>query len=474
MVEPIIRASLLKKLMVPGTLLLFSPGAPSAGAATYYASPAGGGDGLRADSPFRIADFWGVAKPGDTLLLLDGTYRGRDAMINPPNNLNGEPGNPITVKALHDGQVEIDGEGANTPVALTRNNHFVLEGFNAHGSMQSVVILWYSSHNIIRRVCGWDAFDGNVNIFGARHGEHNLFEDCAGWGIARKVFSNSQQGNHTTFRRCWGRWEGSHCTGPKLVFALSYNSYHALAENCIGTWNAIGMRESYDLQDASGKPLTGRSAAHYDHYEVRMPSGIFSHDAPDGDNSRVANARLFGCIAYLRKGERFHSSYKWWIGPYNLSLPGIALTDCLSIIEPGGWDTIRNTQLGDPREPGLNTAENLTLIGGKDVQIHPEWKTRGILVSRDGSELTANGKHILDPSLNGSKGGATIMKRYVDGKLTDEDLWPWPMNQRIIDAMRRSGREPVDVTKTVFEFCGGTPPPIGLAADGDGGHVPGK
>ncbi|MCP4121232.1 MAG: hypothetical protein GY751_05725, partial [Bacteroidetes bacterium] len=28
--------------------------------------------------------------------------------------------------------------------------------------------------------------------------------------------------------------------------------------------------------------------------------------------------------------------------------------------------------------------------------------------------------------------GATIQRRYVDGTLTDEDLWPWPMQDRIL------------------------------------------
>lgn len=38
-----------------------------ASAATYYASPSGGGNGISPSSPFQIADFWSKAKPGDTL-----------------------------------------------------------------------------------------------------------------------------------------------------------------------------------------------------------------------------------------------------------------------------------------------------------------------------------------------------------------------------------------------------------------------
>ena len=53
--------------------------------------------------------------------------------------------------------------------------------------------------------------------------------------------------------------------------------------------------------------------------------------------------------------------------------------------------------------------------------------------------------------------GARVCKRYVNGKLTNEPLWPWPMNQRIIDAMRQAGKAPVDVTKTMEEIFGPIP-----------------
>jgi hypothetical protein len=118
-----------------------------AAAATYYASPTGGGDGRSRATPIRIADFWPAARPGDTLLLLDGKYTGPDSMIDPPRGLRGEPGRPITVKALNDGKVQIDGEGKHIPAQLYFNDHFVLEGFNAHYGSPQVVGIACSNHN---------------------------------------------------------------------------------------------------------------------------------------------------------------------------------------------------------------------------------------------------------------------------------------------------------------------------------------
>src|SRR5262249_13439624 len=92
-------------------------------ACSYYASPTGTGKGSQS-SPFKISDFWAFAKPGTTLCLLDGTYRGVDSMIQPPTLLSGAPGQPITVKCLNDGACDIDGQSQNIPVFLTGNNSF--------------------------------------------------------------------------------------------------------------------------------------------------------------------------------------------------------------------------------------------------------------------------------------------------------------------------------------------------------------
>ena len=46
-----------------------------------------------------------------------------------------------------------------SPVYLLQNDYFVIEGINAHNSSTSVVSINESNHNIIRRVCGFDATD---------------------------------------------------------------------------------------------------------------------------------------------------------------------------------------------------------------------------------------------------------------------------------------------------------------------------
>lgn len=433
---------------------------------TYYASPTGTGSGLTISTPFKISNFWSVATPGSTLFLLDGVYTGANSMIDPPDNLSGTAGNPITVKAMNDGAVDINGQGLNKPVNLSYNNWFVLEGFDAYDSSGSVVSLAYSSNNIVRRVVAWKApmNIGDNNIFGVHHGDNNLLEDVAGFGSgARKTFSNSQEGNNTTFRRAFARWEGSKMSGPKKPFALSYNSYGARCENCIGTWDSLGMPATYNLLEYNGTQVSPTQS--FTNYTVQQPSGIFGHDGfdqsfLDNGNPDNANIKILGSIAYLKPDQRFHnvtSPSRDWAGPFALEIKGVELENSVGIIEPGSHTNIRNPYLGDVGGAGFNSATNNTFISSAGASINSQWSTSNNYTASNCSAITSNGGNIVNNL--GISGGATIMKRYVDGVLTNDDLWPWPMNQRIVEAMTTAGYASdkiIDVTATINGLCGAT------------------
>ena len=413
---------------------------------THYASPVGSGNGASADRPYRIADFWPRARAGYTLCLLDGEYTGSASMINPPQNLSGTHSSPITIRALNDGKATIDGQSVNRPVFLRNNDYFILEGFNAHHSKSTVVELSRSNYNIVRRVAAWDAADGNTNIFGAHRGTHNLFEDVAGWGIARKIFASSQGGNFTTFRRAWGRWEGSHVVGPKVTYSLAYNNYDMTCENCIGTWSGERMKSSYTLLDYYGKPWTGKGAGTYTDYKVDQPYAIFGVDALKG-RDKSARAKLLGSIAYVRETDRFAPPHAIFV----TKLDSVKVMDTVVYIEPGAHTSKKPFSLHSlQRGESVNlTAKNLTGIGGKDSTFASDWKKSQV---SEGASLGSVS------SVFSSSSGARICHRYKDGVLTHEPLWPWPMNRRIMDAMRESGRTPVDVTKTIELMFGPIPP----------------
>ena len=418
----------------------------AAASCTHYASPSGTGNGSSSSQPFRIANFWSVAKPGHTLCLLDGQYTGSASMINPPKNLSGTSSARITVRALNDGKVRINGQGSYYPVQLSYNNYFVIEGINASNSAASVVSISYSHNNIVRRVAAWDAADGNHSIFGIHNATYNLLEDVAGWGIARKIYESSQGGNNTTIRRAWGRWEGSHVVGPKMTYTLAYNNYNMIVENALGTWSAERMKQTYTLLDYYGKPWTGNGAGTYSNYSVNQPYGVFGIDGFTGTDKN-ARTKLLGSLAYVRGSDRFQPAQVVFV----TKIDSMDIAHTAAYIEPGTHTNKQRFALYNLQSStGVNlVARNLTAIGGAGSFYGTEWK-KGALSEAGLLSGVAN-------PFTATTSGANLCYRYQNGALTTQPLWPWPMNQRIIEATTQSGRAAVDVTATIEKLLGTIP-----------------
>ncbi len=401
----------------------------------YYASPSRLGNGLTETTPFKIADFWSVAGPGKTLCLLDGIYTGGSSMIAPPENLSGVQGNPITVRAFNDGKATLNGEGAREPVKLKYNNWFVLEGFNAHDSSGYVLKLSRSDHNIVRRVVGWNAsIDGNTHVFGAPYSKYPLFEDVAGFGTGRKIFETFKT-TDAIIRRAWGRWEGSTITGPKQSFAPVYNGYGTMIENAIATWTGEEMTKT-----------------------PNQPFGIISTDRIDFED-RKSRLKLFGNIMHVTGEGTFHPPQQLFIR----KLDDIQIKDLVAYFPQGQYASKRSVFLDDCwkadsgsilcTNPQLSIT-NLTSIGGAGPYITSHWETTNLISSPSVSSLYSPGENLF---VNSGNVGATICKRYVDGVLTQDSLWPWPMDQRIHDALQQAGKTPFYVTDIIESMFGTIP-----------------
>ena len=163
----------------------------------YYASPTGTGNGLSASSPFKVSSFWPVASAGKTLCLLDGTYTGDEHDPSAPEAQR-RLGTPDyhSRPQRREGLDHRAGRASPRPARVQRlvrhrgNQRLLFQ--RLRGGTQ------HSNHNVVRRVAAWDAADNNTNIFGVHYAAtYNLFEDVAGWGTARKIFSRSQGGDYT-------------------------------------------------------------------------------------------------------------------------------------------------------------------------------------------------------------------------------------------------------------------------------------
>ena len=394
----------------------------------YYAAPTvqGTGDGLSAGNARLIASNWGDLNDNDTLYLADGEYTGSNSMIQPSGSLSGSSGNPITIKATNAGLARINGQGLYIPLHFINCDWLIVEDINFHNSIGSVVQLYQSDNNIIRRCCGWDVpQDHNGTVFTVSHSSTNLWEDCAAFGNGRKMFSNSQEGNALTMRRCWAQFRGTTRTSPAVGISTGYNADNCIAENCISTWDA---------------PIA-----------QIQPFAPWRTGGGDVDDDLVFS-KVYGCIGYIRAVDRNPPGQMILVSRSGQ----VEYKDCVMYIEPGSHTGVKRWQMGtfNVGTPTNNQASKMTGIGGTAGFFHANWTTDDIVEGANLAAIYGGSDSVFVP---GASGGAALCTQYVDGILTGTKLWPWPMNQRIIDAMTTAGYTPVDVTAQIETMFGEIP-----------------
>lgn len=407
--------------------LLFSSVAFAQAPCTHYASPSGGGNGLAEATPFTIPQFWGQAAPGKTLCLLDGTYTGNNARIEPPTTLHGTQLQPITVRALNDGKVLLDGQAHWT--LYLRSTWFIIEGLNAHDGGEFLLGMG-GAHNRVRRTIGWNGTHGqNDSNIWRIWGDDNISEDCAGWGNnSRKIFDGAQAGNAEVsgFRRCWGEWN-DHPQGasqPNTTYQVGYNTSNQLFENVIGTWNRTG-------QSANAEAVMSMS------------------NNCDGASNDVTGTRIAGSIMYVPAG----ASYQPGNVIQGFCLKNLRLRDVVAFVAPG-FSGVRPFQFftGGGQSMSGNVCDNCLGIHAGSPSSNATGAGFATPGFREGQGLAA------------ATGGASpfallpgICKRYVGGQLTNDPLWPWPMDARIHAARGLSGKAPVTVTTAIEALLGPIP-----------------
>jgi hypothetical protein len=424
----------------------------------YYAAPGGTGNGASPSTPFRVVDFWAVARPGVTLCLLDGVYTGRQSMIIPSAGMSGTSNQPITIRALNDGAVTIDGQFAHYPLHLSGNNWWVFEGFNAHSSVEEVVRIRSSSNNIFRRMVAWDAhIDANAGVWSlAVNSSNNLFEDIAGFGTARKVVTFHSGSNDNTMRRGWFRWEGA-TQGGNYAVSMTYKTYRNTFENILATWSGESLPDSYDCNLGAIVPKTNGRAC-----SARAVVGMDRLE--DATVPKHAHVTLRGSIAYFKAADKIPQSSLGEVGGglfmSLLSTYGTSsntYSDVIAVTSPSNVNfnnihalSLRRRPLNGPiresndTDPVVNNIliRATTITGnepagsgftGTGYQLHPDWTVTG---HSTGRSLAA----VQTPWQNTSSTGARLCYRTVDGVTGPTPLWPWPMNDRIKSATAAAGR----------------------------------
>ena len=387
---------------------------------TYYMAP-GGNDGANGSAAAPWATFeraWRSLSAGDTLVLLDGTYR--QSMI---PAVNGTVSAPITVRAANDGKAIIDGEYRRTPVEfghtrVGRGDNFVVEGIVARNSSGDV---WYiRSNNVtLRRVSGYNAaVDDNSSVFTFWTQGGGLLEDCIAAGTGRKAILLYQTQN-VTVRRCFARydrWDGRNFCGvtwPNSETVEVYNGDGNILENIIVTGPSpvwlIAMQANDDSAALRNNQVLGSmtvgagmasNGTAYDYGPRPMPSVCGNNLRDFTWPSQRAGIAIWG------QGTIQNNTFRDILSAGNA---GLGFTNDKPY-GPGAVGTVFDhaTIYGNGAyAPGVD--------GGAGAQV------------KLGSIRPTNSR-IAGTQYQGE--GARLVNRYVNGTLTDVPLWPWPMESR--------------------------------------------
>ena len=406
--------------------IVSSPPAATTTSCDYYAAPNGIGDGLSSSQPFRVSGFWALAAPGKTLCLLDGTYQGAAGMISPGTaaaGVSGTSASPITIKALNEGGVLIDGQGARLPLYLNGNQWWIIEGVNVANSSGDVVAVYGSHNNILRRICAWNAGGGNNHVWQLWNANYNTFEDVCGFGNGRTIlteYSSNGTSIQNKFRRFWARWDGwtgtncgdPACGGPQGVIQATYLSQNSmLLENVILVWN--GANGSYPDQ-LKFLMVAGRAVNPNDGY----PSGL----------------RLLGSLGYGYPGASLQPQNLFFqaenVGRFTLQ-DVVAIGSFSNALFEGPLLLVGATA----PTPGaiVNRVTTVKSSNGRASSFGSAWTVSGFNENPAAAGLT--GRNVFDTGTT----EASLCYRYNEGTRQTTPLWPWPMDERIKAALAMAG-----------------------------------
>lgn len=449
----------MKKVLFGLLMLIVCTGVSrQARAETYYIAPNGDDNRSGTSKGDAWATFnhaWQFLFPGDTLILLDGIYY----QTLQPNVRAGQPGKPITIKAQNDGQAIIDGEFTRDVIRIgdwTPRDWFVIEGLVARNALLHVIHIDKGTHNVLRRISAYNAsVDDNSAVIAVQYPEaqYNLIEDCVAAGTGRKMIY-TYGGQHNTFRRCfaaWLRWDGrKFCeqqwpNGSNLQF---YGGSYNLIENGIAfggvpKWN-VSMGNQGNLADPTvqGNQILGTISLLAGRDWTGQPMNYGTRPACDDPTKTPVFANLeewpyfrIGFVADRQDNTTVSDNVFRDIFSYGNYSEGMGYY-ASAFTSPGGGFIIDHATI----------TGNLGLahIEGPSVNI--------------GQQSMPRFDGITNSLIGGTQyqeEGARLLNRYVDGVLTNEPLWPWPMEERI---QRELGLSVTGVVQPLVTSQGQTAP----------------
>ena len=422
---------------------------------TYYLSTTGSDTdaGASLTTPWRtFKRAWQTLMPGDTLLVMDGTYTEQIQ----PNVRNGQPGKPITIRAINDGKVTIDGQGVRKPIVLAENsaigNWYVIEGIVARNGTEHVAIV-KGSNNVLRRFSAYDA-STNVNSQPLLlWGTNNLVEDCLVGGTGRfmiDIFGGggvNPVGNNTV-RRCfvkWSSWDGKNFCGvswPNSYMIGIYNSSNNTIENSIAYGRGVTgiiVQANHDTAAANNNAVLGSVSVLMgkDYDNTIWNYGTYPNRPGPTQNPYGAQNCDTSVTNWTWPAQRvgFHLFGQG-------TMQNNVFRDILAVDNAGlGFSVNKPYGPGDTN----TTLDHATFIGNGAAAPSGDGGVGAQTKLSTGVTMT-NSR--VGSTTQGASSGARLQYRYVDRVLTDIPLLPWPMEGRGLDELG------VSITAIMQQYSG--------------------
>jgi hypothetical protein len=409
-------------------------------AITYYSSPTGTGTACSDASPCSLTTGLGKLVAGDTLYLKDGTYYQTLDITK-----SGVVGSPVIVKAKNDGRAIIDGQNARRPCRIDGHNDIQVEGVVCKNSTEDIFLIRDANRITVKRVSVYTAGSGNNTNWMIVTSNNVTLEDCVASNTGRVLY-NVYESDYTTLRRCWGRWTAPNIVPGTYAGIQIYGSSYGTFENCVMTspknpsYNVNGIsifRADYNSDTVDNKfygnvayGFTG--GAYFTEAQLEM-SGMEYYNNVGIDALYGFLQRADSDLTVNNLTVTNISSNGYIISPYNSNIRATVKNSSFNNGTYGLYKTESGYVLAFNHSYnnlyGMTTCYSGTTQGtGENCKtLNPSYDTA----------TYGKGAYLMVPTALKGKGeggadvGAEVLYRYVDGKLTDTPLWPWPMEDRI-------------------------------------------
>lgn len=422
-------------------LLILCFASPAFGAEYWIATDGSNGNpGTEADSWATFAYSYTQISAGDVLWVKDGTY-----------NEIMEPKSGTTTRAVNNYGAEIDGQGllGGSPwngglIHISGKSDVHIIGMVAHdaGVAKSALFIGSQSSGCTIQKC---VFYGHTStpsketkmvLIGVA--EYNLLEDVIAFGVSRYTYQLAAGADHNTLRRCIGRFDDGYYTGEPIAVFTAYKGRYNIFENCV----ALDMHPDahtpgkwvYAIQARSDVGPAAKENSHYGNIAFGGGANtigfmVYSAYGTEEDNILYQDNVSYGNY----RGFMAHSLTRTVIYNNNSAVSnyGDGFRNNADVINCQ-WRN--NMSYGNTGYAFLNFNGDVTVADNLGYFNNDTNSVAGVACT-DCTDADPDAVYLFrveDASpykgagYDGKDIGANIVKRYVNGVLTDDDLWPWP------------------------------------------------